>query len=126
MTRDEIMRQYDVNKKGVILTPGRFAGQMLYIPYFWDKYLSGCADDTTGDFITFYITDDDRREFPELGQAESITFIEIGRTLICELPRRSTNFELKRNLGDFRSGISRLFKKKSALTADVSADGKVS
>ncbi len=125
MTRDELERQYAVNKKGVVVTPGKFAGQMLYVPYFWDKYLSGSADDTTGDFITFFITDDERKEFPELGQAEIITLLEIERTLICELPGRSTNVELKRNLHHPRSGFFRLFRKESALTEAASAESQV-
>jgi hypothetical protein len=122
MTREELERQYAVNKNGVIVTPGKFAGQMLYVPYFWDRYLGGLADDTTAGFITFFITDDDRKEFPELGQAEIITLLEIERTLICELPGRSTNVELKRKLQHSRSKFFRLFRKEAALTEDVSAE----
>jgi hypothetical protein len=124
MTHDELQRQYEVNKKGVIVTPGKFAGQMLYVPYFWDKYLGGFADDTTAGFITFFITDDERKEFPELGRAEIITLIEIERTLICELPGRSTDVELKRSLRHPRAGFFRLFRKESALREDVSAEGQ--
>ena len=113
-----------MNRKGVIVTPGKFAGQMLYVPYFWDKYLSGSADDTTGDFITFFITDDERKEFPELGQAEIITLLEIESTLVCELPGRSTDVGLKRNLHHPRSGFFRFFRKESALTEAASAESE--
>jgi hypothetical protein len=124
MTREELERQYAVNKKGVIITPGKFAGQMLYVPYFWDKYLSGYADDTNGDFITFFITDEERREYPELRQAEIITLLEIEHTLICELPGRSTNVELKRKLQHPRSRFFRLFRKGAALTEAASAESE--
>jgi hypothetical protein len=122
MTRDELQRQYEVNKKGVIVTPGKFAGQMLYVPYFWDRYQCGCADDTTAGFITFFITEGDRKEFPELGQAQVITLLEIERTLVCELPGRSINVELKRNLRDSLSIFFRLLKKKPTLTEDAGAE----
>jgi hypothetical protein len=121
MTRDELLRQYEVNKKGVIVTPGKFAGQILYVPYFWDKYLNGSADDATAGFITFFITEEERKEFPELREAETITLVEIGRTLICELPARLANLEPKRNQQHPRSGFFRFLRKESALTEDVSA-----
>jgi hypothetical protein len=89
MTRQDLNRRYVVNKKGVIISPGHFAGQMIYVPYFWGKYVKGLADDTTGGFITFYIKEEERKEFPELGEATAITLVQIGRTLVCELPKRS-------------------------------------
>jgi hypothetical protein len=125
MTRDELELQYAANRRGVIVTPGKFAGQMLYVPYFWDKYLNGLADDTTGDIITFFITDDDRREFPELGEATVITLLEIERTLVCELPGLLTHMEVKKNLRDVRPGLFRLFKRKSTLTEEASTESKV-
>jgi hypothetical protein len=125
MTREELKEQYAVNRRGVIVTPGKFVGQMLYVPYFWDKYLNGLADDTTGDIITFFITDEDRQEFPELGQARVITLLEIERTLVCELPGRLTDLEFKRNLRSLRPGFFRIFKKKSALTEDASVESEV-
>jgi hypothetical protein len=88
MTREDLKQKYVVNRKGVIISPGHFAGQMIYVPHFWDKYVKGFADDTTGGFITFYINGEDRKEFPELGEATAITLVEIGRTLVCELPKK--------------------------------------
>jgi len=120
--RDELLRQYEVNRKGVILTPGKFAGQMLYVPHFWDRYLSGSADDTTAGFITCFITEEEKKEFPELRQAETITLIEIGRTIICELPIRSAHRESKGDLRHSQFGFLKLFRKESALAKDVSAE----
>jgi hypothetical protein len=125
MTREDLKRQYAVNRRGVIVTPGKFVGQMLYVPYFWDKYQNGLADDTTGDIITFFITDGDRQEFPELRQASVITLLDIEHTLVCELPGRLTDVEFKRKPRGLPPSLFRLFKKKSALTEDVSADGQV-
>jgi hypothetical protein len=97
MTREDLRQKYVVNKKGVIISPGHFAGQMLYVPHFWDKYVKGFADDTTGGFITFYIKEEERREFPELGEATAITLVQIGRTLVCELPKRPNEARVDRS-----------------------------
>ena len=125
MTREELKRRYAVNRRGVIITPGKFVGQMLYVPYFWDKYRNGLADDTTGDIITFFITDGDREEFPELGQASVITLLDIEHTLVCELLGRLTNMDSKRKWRGLPPRLFRILKKKPALTEDVSADGQV-
>jgi hypothetical protein len=102
MTREDLKQKYLVNKKGVIVSPGHFAGQMLYVPYFWDRYVKGLADDTTGGFITFYINEEEREEFPELEGAAAITLVKIGRTLVCELPKRSDEARVGRNRNKVR------------------------
>lgn len=73
MTRDDILRDYKVDSHGVIRRPGKFEGEMLYIPYFWEVGLDGLADDDIevgNDNVEwiFEITDDDRAMFPELGK----------------------------------------------------------
>jgi hypothetical protein len=102
MTREDLNRKYAVNKKGVITSSGHFAGQMVYVPYFWDKYVKGLADDTTGGFITFYINEGERKEFPELGEAAAITLVEIGRTLVCELPKEPKEATVGRSRNKIR------------------------
>jgi hypothetical protein len=43
MTRVDIEMDYKV-VNGRIRNPGKFEGEMLYVPYFWEAYLNGCAD----------------------------------------------------------------------------------
>lgn len=66
MTRQEIIKDYKV-KSGVILSPGKFEGEMLYAPYFYALLLLGEGefDADTGD-TSFDITKEDIEEFPEL------------------------------------------------------------
>lgn len=66
MTRAEIIRDYDVDADGVIRSPGKFEGEMLYVPFYWDAYLNGCADRDDGRVLGFDITAEDREMFPEL------------------------------------------------------------
>ena len=66
MRRQDIIKEYDINQHGRIRNPGRFEGEMLYVPAFWDAYLNGCADSDDGTVLSFDITPEDRKEFPEL------------------------------------------------------------
>ena len=75
MTREEIMEMYEVNKNGIIKSLGKFEGEMIYAPHFYDVsgngeilsyMIEGCGE--YAELIE--IDDDDRKEFPEL---ESIT-----------------------------------------------------
>lgn len=65
MTREEILKDYKV-KNGTIRSPGKFEGERVYVPYFWDCAMNGCADEDDGDILTFIITQEDLDEFPEL------------------------------------------------------------
>ena len=49
----------------VILSPGKFEGEMIYMPYYYGVYLEGGADDS-GNAIKIEITKEDREIFPEL------------------------------------------------------------
>ena len=49
MSRQEIEKAYDVNDSGVITSPGKFEGEMVYVPYFWDIVLNGGADENLSD-----------------------------------------------------------------------------
>jgi hypothetical protein len=41
MTRTEILAQYQVGSDGVIRSPGKFEGEMLYVPFYWDIAMNG-------------------------------------------------------------------------------------
>jgi hypothetical protein len=77
MTRQDILDNYDVNEHGIICSPGKFEGEMLYVPYFWDLGMNGCADEDEDGVWTFTIMNfGDRVFFPELGNAKVIRLEE--------------------------------------------------
>ena len=49
MTRKEIEQMYDVNEYGIITSPGKFEGEMVYVPYFWELAMGGGGMDTEWD-----------------------------------------------------------------------------
>lgn len=81
MTRQEIEADYAVTS-GVITSPGKFEGEPVYAPYFYDLLGKGEADnvrDSEGvDVFTFFIQDPDTREFSELRDADSVDLWENG------------------------------------------------
>ena len=83
MTRSEIERDYDV-VDGCITSLGRFEGEMVYVPYFWDSYLDGCADDDDDDILSFDVTPEDREKFPELGDKAVVRLYERDDGFVCE------------------------------------------
>lgn len=74
MTRAEIESEFDV-RDGVIKDPGKFEGEPVYAPYFYVLGMdSGADEDVYGADDTihsvFFITDEDREQFPELKEEE--------------------------------------------------------
>lgn len=66
MTRALIEQTYQV-EDGRIRTPGQFEGEAVYLPHFYEVFLDGLWDfDTAGEGVGFYITAEDKKEFPEL------------------------------------------------------------
>ena len=66
---------------GIIAEPGKFEGDPLYVPYFWDMALQGLADDDyfdEGDVLisVFQITEKYAATFPEL-ESEIGMLIEV-------------------------------------------------
>jgi len=66
MTRKEIEKDYDVNEYGIITSPGKFEGDMAYIPYFWDMVMNGTGEDIWEDDLLITrltIDNEDVKEF---------------------------------------------------------------
>lgn len=69
-TKAELEREYNT-ANGIIKSPGKFEGEPIWAPYFWDKGLNGWADVDVGDGESepavwgFIIRDEDRSEFPD-------------------------------------------------------------
>lgn len=59
-----------------ITDPGKFEGEALFAPHFWDLGLDGGADSDDGNEFVFNLTDDDRAEFPDLNEADILVMTE--------------------------------------------------
>ena len=84
MTRQEIEAQYNV-VNGRIRTLGKFEGEMVYVPHFWDAYLNGGADREDGEILGFDITVEDKAEFPELRRRRTIKLYQRDDGFVCEI-----------------------------------------
>lgn len=49
-----------------ITAPGKFEGEPIFAPHFWNIALEGFADSDDGNVFTFRITQQDRQEIPGL------------------------------------------------------------
>lgn len=91
VTREEILKLYDVDARGVIRSPGKFEGEMVYLPYFWEKVLEGWQDweedDEEGGGLVagFMVTPEDRALFPELGGKTKLRIVEGDTGFVVEL-----------------------------------------
>lgn len=65
--------------------PGKFAGEPVYVPYFWDAYLNGCADRDDGTVLGFDVTAEDKELFPELKRRHTVELIERDDGFVCEV-----------------------------------------
>lgn len=84
MSRFELMRRYAV-KDGVIQDDGPFNGQMLYVPYFWEAYLAGNAQEVSEDHIVLFgLHSEDFREFPELHNRSVVRLRQLSDGKIVE------------------------------------------
>ena len=69
-TRIDYVCPYDTNEHGIITSPGKFEGEMYYVPYYYDLWLQGSYDrDYTEDnilYTVFILSIEDCKLFPEL------------------------------------------------------------
>ncbi len=71
MNRERIIKNYHI-ENGIIQDPGKFQGQMLYVPYFYDKWAW-----RDGDVGFFVVNDSHRWEFPELDGVHAVALEEL-------------------------------------------------
>ena len=76
LTRKQIEAEYAISEAGTIESPGKFEGEMIYAPYFYDFLLDGGADDDVDGVASFTVNKEDRVEFPELAGVSSILIEE--------------------------------------------------
>ena len=85
MTRQEIEAKYKIDNNGAIRTLGQFEGEMLYVPYFWDAFLNGCADRDDGKILGFDVSAEDKAQFPELKKRRTVKLYQRDDGFICEV-----------------------------------------
>ena len=85
MTREEILEDHDVNELGIIVGPGKFEGEMLYVPHFWDIYLDGWADRDDGVVLGFDVQPEDKEQFPELKRRRTVKLYQRDDGFVCEI-----------------------------------------
>ncbi len=59
-------------------TSGKFSGQPLYAPYFWEQVKRGLADAKFGNIYVFDITPKDVKQFPDLDRFEIVKLYDDG------------------------------------------------
>jgi hypothetical protein len=84
---EAIRRRYDTHEgvgAGIIKTPGKYEGEMLYVPYLWE---SGNGDDTRGEaYEIYYVGADLVEAFPnDLSEGEAVVLYEREDGFVCEL-----------------------------------------
>lgn len=66
--------------------PGKFEGEPIYAPYFWDLAMMSGEDDTEWDGDTmisvFDVSDEDLAMFPELNGVKTIRLWEDGNGFV--------------------------------------------
>jgi hypothetical protein len=74
MTRAQIEQTYNV-REAIIYSPGKFEGEPVWAPYFYDLLEATTGEDEDGNAL-IPVTDEDRAEFPELAHAYSVRIRE--------------------------------------------------
>jgi hypothetical protein len=78
--------EYECDEQGRITSPGKFEGEMCYLPYFYDLFLCGegyCDDEGV---ISIDVEDADRVLYPSIPEgAEVIFFMESESVFVYEV-----------------------------------------
>ena len=85
MNRNEILKTYAVTHHGVIKTPGKFEGEMVYVPFYWDIFLDGFVDRDDGKILSFDVTKEDKIMFPELVKRKTVKLCQRDDGFVCEI-----------------------------------------
>lgn len=73
MNRAQVLASFTVDEKsGIIKSPGKFEGEMLYVPALWN----GDSDPVVGSVCGTIFDANDRAEFPEIGETYGILMEE--------------------------------------------------
>jgi hypothetical protein len=77
----QVKSDYEVDKHGIIHTPGKFEGEMYYVSHFYDEMMGGAYDDEVVDtddtvYTLFNIAPEDVQKFPELKGTKNLVLWE--------------------------------------------------
>jgi hypothetical protein len=76
-SREAIEAEFTVNEHGIIQDPGKFEGEMVYVPYFYDMVMNGFSDESGEGWDAFQISAEDAQMFPELKD-------DVGKYMVIE------------------------------------------
>ena len=77
------MKRSDYVKR--VQGPGKFEGEDPYVPYYWDMFLDGFADDDDGTVLTFDVRAEDKALFPELKRRKRVKILERSNGFVVEI-----------------------------------------
>lgn len=83
--REELLSEYTIQDDR-ITSPGKFQGERVYVPYFWEKGLEGWADYEADDDPVFIVMPEDRGLFPELNGTPAVRLHEDSQGFVREVP----------------------------------------
>lgn len=70
-------------------SPGKFQGELPYVPYYWEYWLNGFFDfdnEKYGCLVTgWYVTAEDKQLFPELKKRRTVKIIEEDTGFVTEV-----------------------------------------
>jgi hypothetical protein len=65
ITRDQILNTYET-ENDTITTPGKFEGEPIYTPYFYELAMNGAGNIITANSVVFTLAKSDTDQFPSL------------------------------------------------------------
>jgi hypothetical protein len=69
----------------IVSRPGKFEGEKAYVPFYWNEFLAGGADDDDGKILTFNVQSGDINIFPELKDIKQVKIYEREDGFVCEV-----------------------------------------
>ena len=63
---------YQLNDQGRIIDPGKFEGEPWWVLHFWSAGLDGGADEDVDGVMKFRLSYDDREDYPELADYDTL------------------------------------------------------
>lgn len=83
--RAAVLSGFTVDVCGRIKDPGRFHGEMVYVPHFYASAPEGGLSKAEADGVMeFDVSPDERAAFPELGGRRRVWITETGDGFVCE------------------------------------------
>lgn len=89
LDRDQVLKMFKVNDAGIIASPGKYEGEVLYVPSFHDDVINGVCEvvaDEQGIFDACKVEASDRKNFPELQGRKFVALEEDDQGFVREVP----------------------------------------